>query len=143
MSDEYIILKTYKSIWSFERSIHSFEGYKLLIPINVRDAAFYGIGLLLSALIPDLLFALLPGALSIVVKYGVLPYLIMNFLKNKKLDGKTPHRFFWRLLCYQLSPKRFEKFRPVEVHKKVKIKSKVGCRSWQQLDKTDLLLKGQ
>ena len=106
---EYVILRTYKSVWSFERKIHSIEGLKLLIPVSINDALYFGVGLLLSLLMTKIIP--LFSRINWVVRFGIIPFGLMKYLTKQKLDGKYPHKFFFDFFVYLMSPKKFYKFK--------------------------------
>ncbi len=111
-----VILRTYKNVWKFEREIHSIEGIKLLLPVKPTEVLYFTISIIISIILVKLIPPL--GNVNFVVKHGAIPYGIMKFLTKQKLDGKYPHKFFLDFIVYKLSPKKLERFRPVEEQKK-------------------------
>jgi hypothetical protein len=108
------ILRPYTKLWNTPFKIYSIDSMKLLIPINPWDALYFLIGILLMMLIDKLI----PGNIIFVVKFIFIPYLIMKFLTNIKLDGKKPHKYFWDLFIFQFfSYKQYERFSPVAERK--------------------------
>ena len=44
-SNDYTVLRTYKSIWKYERKIYSLENIRLLVPVRPSEVLFFGVGL--------------------------------------------------------------------------------------------------
>lgn len=135
-----VILRTYKNVWKFEREIYSVEGIKLLLPVKPNEVLYF----LISVVITILLVKLIPflDRVNVVVKFGLIPYGIMKFLTKQKLDGKLPHKFFLDFVIYKLSPKKLERFRPVEEKKKlIRFSTQVVYRLTAFFNKTEEALK--
>ena len=90
-SNDYTVLRTYKSIWKYERKIYSFENIRLLVPVRPSEVLFFGVGLLITYFLCKIvpLYTEIP----FVFRYIIIPFGIMKFLTKKRLDGKMPHRF--------------------------------------------------
>lgn len=136
--DNYVVLRTYRSVWNFERKIHSFEGIKLLIPVNINDAIYFVIGVAIMAVLSRILPFLVK--VNWVVRYLIAPFGIMKYLTKQKLDGKYPHKFFCDLLIYVASPKKYYRFKPKEEYKKRITFTPVSMRKTLIVNKTELAL---
>ena len=131
-----VILRTYKNVWKFEREIYSIEGIKLLLPVKPNEVLYF----IISVVISMFLVKLIPfmDRVNFVVKYGLIPFGIMKFLTKQKLDGKLPHKFFIDFIIYKLSPKKLERFRPIEESKKpIRFTTSVVCRLTAFFNKTE------
>src|SRR5690554_6892224 len=107
----YVILRTYKNVWKFERQIYSIEGIKLLFPVRPNELLYFIISLISTGLM--LRFFSFMQKLPWIFKYVGIPYGMMKFLTKQKLDGKLPHKFFLDYIVYKLSPKEFVRFKAV------------------------------
>lgn len=112
MDDKKVILRSYPQIWNYRKMIYSFEDFKLLVPIAMEDAAFFGVGLILVALIGKIIpiFTMIP----FFFRWAVLPFLVMKFLTKKKFDGKKPHKFAMGMLRFAMEPKSYSRFQPTD-----------------------------
>ena len=112
MEEKTVILRSYPQIWNYRKMIYSIEDIKLLVPVAMEDAAFFGLGLVLVALISKMLpiFTLIP----FVIRWGVLPFLVMKFLTKIKFDGKKPHKFAFGMVRYAIEPKSYSRFKPTD-----------------------------
>ena len=43
-SNDYTVLRTYKSIWKYERKIYSLENIRLLVPVRPSEVLFFASG---------------------------------------------------------------------------------------------------
>lgn len=138
--NNYVILRTYKSVWSFERKIHSIEGFKLWVPVSISNAGYFILGVLVTLILSKLLPFV--NRVPFIVRYLIIPFGVMKYLTKQKVDGKYPHKFFYDLIVYLLSSKRYYRFRHIDTDKK-KIKSftPVIMRKTLVVDKTDKALK--
>lgn len=71
------------------------------------------------------------------IEYIFLPGLFSWFFTKQLLDGKAPHRFFYRAAQYYLSPRRINRYKEVsEVKAPYKYKSSISYRklSYQKKD---------
>ncbi len=112
----YVILRTYKNVWKFEREIYSIEGIKLLLPVKPNEVLYF----LVSVMITILIVKIVPfiDRVHFVLKYGFLPYGIMKLLTKQRLDGKLPHKFFLDYIIFKFSPGQLEHFKTVTIPKK-------------------------
>ena len=99
---DYTTIYTYQKAWKLENRIYSVMNYKLLVPLYPRQILYFSVVLLcmigLSSCIG--IFARIPW----VLRFLAAPYLIGNFLLKKKLDGKSPIKYF--LSWVQFSARR-------------------------------------
>lgn len=136
---EYVILRTYSSVWNVETKIYSIENFKLLVPIKPREAVYFILGFAITKLI----LTVLPffQGVPFVIKWLLIPYGIMKFLTKQKLDGKLPHKFFIEYVMFKLGPKRFSKFKSVEEYKNIKFTTVTSKRDRKIINKTQEALK--
>lgn len=97
---EKIQIYSYAKVWSLEHSIYSIGNVNLPIPVHPYDVLYFVIALVLVTMLGRFLqaFNLLPG----IIRYFIFPYLISVFLRKKKLDGKSPIKYFIAYIKYQL-----------------------------------------
>ena len=135
---DYVILRTYKSVWKIDQKIYSIEGLKLLFPVSPNEVLYFAVSVAISIL----MIKIIPfyAKLHFVIKYVLVPYGIMQFLTKQKLDGKMPHKFLIDLVKYKLSPKKYYHFRPYEAGKKLRFLSHVIFREYLAANKTKLAL---
>ncbi|KAB3535642.1 conjugal transfer protein [Alkaliphilus pronyensis] len=135
-----VILRTYKNVWKFEREVYSVEGIKLLIPVKPNEVLYF----IVSVIITFLLVKFIPfmNRIPFFLRAIAIPYGIMKFLTKQKLDGKLPHKFFIDFIIYKLSPKKYEKFRPVEeLRNNIKLTTTTAFRITAFFNKTDEILR--
>ena len=99
-ASEFTVLRTYKSIWKYERKIYSLENIKLLVPVRPSEVLFFGVGLLITYFLCKMVPFL--HSVPFIFRYVLIPFGIMKFLTKKRLDGKMPHRFLigYFIPCY-------------------------------------------
>lgn len=106
-----VILRTYGGTWKFEIKIYSIGNVTLPVPVPPSEAAYFVLAFLFMILLSKILPFL--SVIPFVLKYIVVPFLIMQFLTKKKLDGKSPHKFLLGYLEYTLvQPKCISRFQP-------------------------------
>lgn len=138
MEKEKVVLRTYNSTWKFERKIYAIDKIRLLVPINIDDAAYLILGLLITILLLKV-FPFL-NEIPFIIRYVLLPWGLMKFLTKKKFDGKLPHRFLLGYLEYLTLPKAFSRFQDSGKYKKGRF-TDVAWRGKEILDVTELLTK--
>lgn len=138
MEKEKVVLRTYNSTWKFERKIYAIDKIRLLVPINIDDAAYLLIGLLITILLLKI-FPFL-NQIPFIIRYVLLPWGLMKFLTKKKFDGKLPHRFLLGYLEYLTLPKAFSRFQDSGKYKKGRFTG-VAWRGKEIIDMTELLTK--
>lgn len=138
MEKEKDVLRTYSGTWKFERKIYAIDKIRLLVPINVDDAAYLILGLLITILLLKI-FPFL-NHIPAIIRYGLLPWGLMKFLTKKKFDGKLPHRFLLGYLEYLTLPKSFSRFENSGEYKKGRFE-KIACRGKEIINVTEMLVK--
>jgi hypothetical protein len=138
MEKEKEVLRTYSGTWKFERKIYAIDKIRLLVPINVDDAAYLILGLLITILLLKI-FPFL-NHIPAIIRYGLLPWGLMKFLTKKKFDGKLPHRFLIGYLEYLTLPKSFSRFESSGEYKKGRF-GKIACRGKEIINVTEILVK--
>lgn len=136
---EYVILRTYKSVWKVPKKIYSIDNIKLLFPINPEEMLYF----LVSEAIAFILFKILPflNGLPFILKYAALPYGIMKFLTKQKLDGKLPHKFFIDYLIFVFSPKKGARYQDIQPYKSMKFVTPIVARDIEIINRTEQALK--
>lgn len=138
MEKDKVVLRTYNSTWKFERKIYSIDKIRLLVPINIDDAVYLIMGLLITILLLKL-FPFL-NHIPFIIRYVLLPWGLMKFLTKKKFDGKLPHKFLLGYLEYMTLPKAFSRFQDSREYKKGAF-TDLAWRGKEIIDLTDLLTK--
>lgn len=132
MEKEKVVLRTYNSTWKFERKIYAIDKIRLLVPINIDDAAYLILGLLITVLLLKM-FPFLNG-IPFIIRYVFLPWGLMKFLTKKKFDSKLPHRFLLGYLEYLTLPKAFSRFQDNRNYKK----GRFTCLAWRGKEIVDM-----
>ncbi len=105
--DRIIVLRSYATVWQYEKKLYSIDSLKLWIPVAANDLFFFVLGIVLMVILSKIpIFTAIPW----VIRYGVLPFLVMKFFTKMKFDGKPPHKFALGYLEYMLLPARLSKF---------------------------------
>lgn len=112
---DFVILRTYDSVWKIPYKIYSIENIKLPFPINPWEAAYFGLGVLIIFLIERILPFL--RATPFILRYLLLPFAILKFFTKIKLDGKLPHKFAFDCFIYYISSKKSERFQSIKTKK--------------------------
>lgn len=137
---DYVVLRTYNTVWKIDRKIYSIEGLKLLFPVSINDILYFAVSVFISILLVK--FLPFYNKLNYIIKYVIVPYCLMKFLTKQKLDGKLPHKFFLDYLIYLIEPKKYCRFSPInDEKKKIKFSSLIIFRNKKILNKTDLIIK--
>lgn len=127
MNIEQVRLRTYRQVWFQERVIYQIERVRLPFPITFRQAGTFGASMgamLLLSRVPPV--AALPGML----RYLLIPAAITWFLTQQRLDGKPPLLWLVSMARYALSPKRLNRFRPIEgTPSRLRLRSAIGYRA--------------
>lgn len=116
-ASEFTVLRTYKSIWKYERKIYSLENIKLLVPVRPSEVLFFGVGLLITYFLCKMVLFL--HSVPFIFRYVLIPFGIMKFLTKKRLDGKMPHRFLIGYFSYLAMPKEIARFQPAKKPKAI------------------------
>ncbi|WP_251613492.1 TcpE family conjugal transfer membrane protein [Senimuribacter intestinalis] len=105
--DRVIVLRSYATVWQYEKKLYSIDSLKLWIPVAANDLLFFVVGLVLVVILSKIsVFAAIPW----VIRYGAIPFLIMKFFTKMKFDGKSPHKFALGYVEYRLLPEYLSKF---------------------------------
>ncbi|MEK5109786.1 TcpE family conjugal transfer membrane protein [Cytobacillus sp. FSL K6-0129] len=129
------ILRTYNSVWKVEKVLYGVQDIPLPIPVTYRQIGFFAGGVALVWFLNKF------PPLSLIdlglIEYIFLPGLFAWFFTKQLLDGKAPHRFFYRAAQHHLSPRRINRYKEVsEVKAPYKYKSSISYRklSYQKKD---------
>ncbi|MDM5205409.1 TcpE family conjugal transfer membrane protein [Cytobacillus kochii] len=129
------ILRTYNSVWKVEKVLYGVQDIPLPIPVTYRQIGFFAGGVALVWFLNKF------PPLSLIdlglIEYIFLPGLFAWFFTKQLLDGKAPHRFFYRAAQHHLSPHRINRYKEVsEVKAPYKYKSSISYRklSYQKKD---------
>jgi len=98
---EYTVIRTYNKAWKIELKFYSLWGLKLPFAIVPKELAYFFAGALII-FVSSQIFTPLKYVPSI-LRYAVAPFGLTWFLRNKKLNGKNPIRFFGKLFVYLLT----------------------------------------
>lgn len=105
------ILRTYNSVWRVEKVLYGIQDIPLPFPLTYRQIGFFagGMGIVwcLNQLPP---LSILHLGL---IEYIFLPGIFAWFFTKQLLDGKAPHRFFFRVAQYHLSPHLMNRYKEV------------------------------
>ena len=94
---DYTTIYSYPGAWHINSKVYTIFDYKLPVALDPRQILYF-VGVLLCML--GLSKLPIIGALHGVIRFIVIPYAVGNFLLKKKLDGKTPIRYFVGWLSY-------------------------------------------
>lgn len=97
-------IKSYSSVWNFERVLHAIEDVSLPIPITFAQIGWFVgtffVNIVFLAKIPP--FCYLD---NIILKYVALPVGITWFMSKKAFDGKRPYSYLKSVLLYMIRPR--------------------------------------
>ncbi|HEF7293030.1 MULTISPECIES: TcpE family conjugal transfer membrane protein [Bacillaceae] len=110
------VLKTYNSVWQFEKPLYGILDISLPIDVTYRQAGFFLGGVALVYLLNQI------PPLSLIhldlVEYLFIPGFLTWFFTKKQLDGKAPHRFIMRVILFHFDEKQKNRYKAVTVPKK-------------------------
>lgn len=132
------VLRTYGKMWKFERKIYAVGDIRLPVPVNPDEAVYFVLSLLIVIGVSKYLSFL--SIIPAVLRYVVIPYLVMKVMTKKKFDGKLPHRFLIGCIDYIGQPKRFSRFQAKETYKDLKF-NPIVYRKTEYLNLTEQALK--
>ncbi len=97
-------VKSYSSVWKFERVLSSIGDIPLLVPATFVQIA-WGVGtffviMLFLGKLPPLCYID-----NLLFKYGVLPVGVAWFMSKKTFDGKKPYSYLRSVALYLVRPK--------------------------------------
>ncbi|MGV8149586.1 MAG: TcpE family conjugal transfer membrane protein [Alkaliphilus sp.] len=132
-----IILRTYGSVWKFERQIYSVEKIKLLVPVKPNEVLYFFVSIIIVMLLSKIpLVSNIPA----VLRYLIIPFFSTKFFTKQKLDGKLPHKFFIDFLVYSFSAKKIEKFKAIDQARKTRFVTNSSMRYSYFANKTEEIL---
>lgn len=138
-SNEEIVLRTYSSVWKYEKKIYSIQGLKLWFPVVVKEIPFFAA----SIIITILAVKIIPfySKLHFVIKFIAVPFGLMKFFTSIKLDGKLPHKFIFDYLVFLIMPKKYARFQALDESKFLKFTTPILFRKQIVINKTDEIVK--
>lgn len=107
-------VRTYEKAWNFDTVIYAVGDRPLLFPINLTQIGFFLVSLALLFVFYQIFpfLKIIPGISNKLVRYGLLPYLLMKFAMKQKVNGKQPHQWMIGELKYWFSqPKKLCRFK--------------------------------
>lgn len=114
-----IILRSYKKMNSIEKKIYTIQNFKLPMPVNLNAAVYFIIVVLIIMLLSKIVPFL--GLLPPVIKFILIPYFLAQYMRQKKLDGKKPWKYFFDYIIFMANKKNtYERFKKVEILKEIK-----------------------
>lgn len=92
---------SYQKVWKIEKKIYSVQNITLPLPVNPYDFLEF----LAVVLLMNLLNRFIPFLWQVpsVLKYLLLPFVIVRYLMKLKLDGKNPVRYMAGLVPWLLT----------------------------------------
>ncbi len=100
-NDRKIILYSYRKVWFVEKKIYAIQNIVLPVPVNPYELLEFiiaaGVMLFLCRLIPAL------ENVPSMIRYVIIPYIIVKYLMKLKLDGKNPVKYFISLVPYLIT----------------------------------------
>lgn len=106
--EQSIVLRSYATVWKYEKKVYSIDSLKLWVPLAVNDLLFFVLGLVLMLLVSKIhIFTMIPW----IIRYGMIPFLVMKFFTKMKFDGKLPHKFALGYLEYMTLPDYLSRFK--------------------------------
>lgn len=109
--NEKIQIYSYAKVWTLEHSIYSLGNVILPVPIHPYNLLYFALSLAVVMMLCNVLPML--NLFPLIFRYIGFPYAITVFLRKKKLDGKSPIKYFIAYLKYQLMERGryFERFK--------------------------------
>ncbi len=121
-----IYINAYNNAWNVEKKIYAIQNFRLPVPVSLIEAVYF---VLIVAIIV-ILGTIFKGFTKIpsILRFIVLPYFLTKFLVRKKLDGKSPQKYFITWLKYVIKKNIYiERFSEVNKTKDDKIKIDWQC----------------
>ncbi len=99
-----IKLYSYTKFWKTEKKIYSIQNFVLPVPVNPYDVLSFANVMLVMRILSGFLptFAKIP----FMVKYGIIPFVMSNYIMKMKLDGKNPIKYFGGIIRYLLTERK-------------------------------------
>ena len=74
--EQSIVLRSYATVWKYEKKVYSIDSLKLWVPLAVNDLLFFVLGLVLMLLVSKIhIFTMIPGIMG----SGMIPFLGVKF----------------------------------------------------------------
>lgn len=100
-----VTLYSYRKAWFVEKKIYTVQNIVLPFPVNPYELlefiAVAGIMLMAGRIFPVL------EKIPAVIRYAVLPYIVVKYLMKLKLDGKNPFKYLMSLVPYFVTRKLY------------------------------------
>lgn len=132
--------RNYRSLWKYEKTLHSIQDVKLPFPVYYSQIVIYGAtagicGILSK--IPLFPFTLFDNWL---ISYLALPAAAAWFFHNQKIDGKNPISFIIaRLRYFFTEPKHINRYKAVDTKKQViRYGTNIGFREIKRGDQDEI-----
>jgi len=114
-----VVLRSYNRINSIEKKIYTIQNFKLPMSVNLNAAGYFFIVVLIIVFISQI-FPFLESVPPI-LKYILSPYFIAQYMRQKKLDGKKPWKYFIDYVIFYLNRNNeYERFKRVKIPRKIK-----------------------
>lgn len=106
-----VIISTHEKAWKYEKKVYAISNWKLPVPVNLSRMGYFGIGLFLMLIVSKIpLIAMIPA----VIRYLLVPFLIMKFLARITFDGKSPLRWLAGFFGYARESRSVSRFKSAE-----------------------------
>lgn len=96
-------LKSYSSVWNFERVLHTVENIKLPMPVTFSQIGWavgtFLVNLFILSKLPPLC-----DCSNVIIKYFAFPVGVTWFMSKKTFDGKRPYSYLKSVLLYFMRP---------------------------------------
>lgn len=98
---EKILLYSYRKVWRIEKKLYAIQNFALPVPIDPWQLLYFGV----AWVICNLIIGSIPGfkAIPVVIRSVLIPMAMARFAMTKRLDGKTPLRYFAGMFIYLLT----------------------------------------
>lgn len=98
-------LYSYSKIWNVRSKLYALGNFVLPVPIDWVQLLYFVLAIFIVGIITSIIPFL--SQMTVVIRFGILPYLVSQFLLRKKLDGKNPIKYFIGVLFYVLEKGNF------------------------------------
>lgn len=133
-----IVLRSYATVWKYEKKLYSIDSLKLWVPVAANDMLFFVVGLVFMVILSKIPIV---TAIPWVLRYGVIPFLVMKFFTKMKFDGKSPHKFALGYLEYILLPAHLSRFQGCSDYAKGCFRQEILFRGAEIINVIDARLK--
>lgn len=115
-SDKITIL-SYSKVWKVEKKIYAIHNLVLPAPVSFGQLGYWGIFILVMLVLSHL--SPIINGIPTIVRFILIPYLLTDLFLKRKLDGKSPQKFFVDYMRYLLDKNTYiERFHKERVHRK-------------------------